>query len=151
MKWPLDDGFSEFFIFFLYSSIGGGSVCDRFELLRHMGSRIPSSGVQVHAGNLRVSIIHWTLTWTTGSLMCVHHHSFFNVCTWSFLCLRRHRGGWAHRQRVSTTFFTRKNSQICAPDGVRTSGHGNYWILRPMLYQLSHPISEFGKWIDLHV
>ena len=26
--------------------------------------------------------------------------------------MRIHRGGWAHRQRVSTTFFTRKNSQI---------------------------------------
>ena len=26
----------------------------------------------------------------------------------------------------------------CAPDGIRTSGHGIHWILRPMLYQLSH-------------
>ena len=32
-------------------------------------------------------------------------------------------GGWVHRQRVSTTFLTWKNSQICscAPDGIRTS------------------------------
>ena len=31
-----------------------------------------------------------------------------------------HRG-WAHRQRVSTTFFTQKNSHLsCAPDGIQT-------------------------------
>ena len=29
-------------------------------------------GVQVHAGYFHVSIIHQTLTWTTGSLTCVH-------------------------------------------------------------------------------
>ena len=29
--------------------------------------------------------------------------------------------GWAHRQRISATFLTRKNS--CAPDGVQMSGH----------------------------
>ena len=29
----------------------------------------------VHAGSFHVSIIHQTLTWTTGSLSCVHDHS----------------------------------------------------------------------------
>ena len=29
----------------------------------------------VHAGSLRVSVIHQTLTWTTGSLSCVRDHS----------------------------------------------------------------------------
>ena len=35
----------------------------------------------VHAGSFGVSVIHQTLTWTTGS---------FNVCTWSFLRVRIH-------------------------------------------------------------
>ena len=34
------------------------------------------------------------------------------IRTWSFLCVRVHTGGWAHRQRVSTTFLTQKNWQI---------------------------------------
>ena len=34
----------------------------------------------------------------------------FIVHTWSFLCVCIHRG-WAHWQRVSTTFFTLENSQ----------------------------------------
>ena len=42
------------------------------------------------------------------------HHVLFILTltfTWSFLRVRIHtRGCWAHRQRVSTTFFTRKNS-----------------------------------------
>ena len=32
-------------------------------------------------------------------------YRIFNVRTWSFVCVR-----WAHRQRVTTTFLTRKNS-----------------------------------------
>ena len=52
-------------------------------------------------------------------------------------------GGWAHRQWVSTTFFTRKKNVInfsCAPDagGVQTSG---LWISSPTLFQLSHPVT----------
>ena len=31
--------------------------------------------VKVHAGSFSVSVIHQTLTWTTGSLACVHDHS----------------------------------------------------------------------------
>ena len=51
-------------------------------------------------------------------------------------------GGWAHQQRVSTTFFTRKNSQIlyCAPDRIRPF---ILWILSPTLYQLSHPVTPY--------
>ena len=45
------------------------SVCDRFLFLCHLGSHIPSSGVQMYAGYFRVSIIHQILTWTTRSLI----------------------------------------------------------------------------------
>ena len=45
-----------------------------------------------------------TLTWTTGSLTCVLDYSYACVYT---------RGGWAHRQRVSTTLLTRKTFHDC--------------------------------------
>ena len=32
--------------------------------------------LQVHAGSFRVSVIHQTLTWTTGILTCVRDHSY---------------------------------------------------------------------------
>ena len=58
----------------------------------------------VHAGSLRVFVIHQTLTWTTGSLSCI-----LNMI---ILVHAYTHGGWAHRQRVSTTFLTQKNSHI---------------------------------------
>ena len=65
-------------------------------------------------------------------------YRILNVRTWSFLCVCIHTEGWAHRQRVSTTFWLGKTLTIlsCAPDGVRTAA---FWISSPMLYQLSHP------------
>ena len=57
----------------------------------------------VHAASFHVSVIHQTLTWNTGSLLC--------VCDHSCACIYTHRG-WAHQQRVSRTFLTQKNSQI---------------------------------------
>ena len=65
-------------------------------------------------------------------------YRIFNVRTWPFLCVRIHtRRGWAHRQRVDTTFLTEKLTNFsCAADGVRTSG---LWISSPTLYRLSHP------------
>ena len=61
---------------------------------------------QVHAGSFRVSIIHRTLTGTT---------RIFNVrtCSFSCACVYMHTGVGHNRQRVSTTFLTRKNSQFC--------------------------------------
>ena len=56
--------------------------------------------LQVYPGSVRVSAIHGTLTWTTWSLTCVRDHSY--AC----LCIRM--VGWAHRQRVSATLWTRK-------------------------------------------
>ena len=96
-------------------------------------SRYPTViNYKVHVGSFRVSIIHRTLRWTTGSLTCVRDHSYACVYT---------RGSWAHLQRVSTTFLTRKKTShtnvSCAPatDGVRTSG---LWISSPTLSELGH-------------
>ena len=56
----------------------------------------------VRVWSFLVSVIHRTLTWTTGYLACVRDHPC--ACVYS-------RGGWAHG-RVSTTFLTRKNSPL---------------------------------------
>ena len=39
-------------------------------------------------------------------------YGVFNVRAWSFLCVRIHTRGWAHRQRVSTTIVTGKHSRF---------------------------------------
>ena len=72
------------------------------------------------------SIIHRTLTWTTGSWTCVRDHSYACIYT---------RG--LDTPTSQHNILTRKNTIFsCALDRVRTSG---LWILSPMLYQLSHP------------
>ena len=75
---------------------------------------------KLHAGSLHVSIIHHTLTWTTGSLACVCDHS----CT----CV--------HTQGLGTPTASQHNFDpekltilFCAPDGIRTSV---LWILSPI-------------------
>ena len=46
-------------------------------------SRYPTLGnCKVHAGCFCASIIHRTLTWTTGSLMCIHY-----ICDHSYACV----------------------------------------------------------------
>ena len=96
-------------------------------------SRYPNaySNYKVHAGSVRVSIIHRTLTWTTGSLTCVRDHSY--ACVYI-------QGGWAHPQRVSTTFLTRRNSHKFFLCSWRGSNSG-LWSSSPTLYQLSHPVT----------
>ena len=45
---------------------------------------LPSPDIQrypVHAGSFRVSVIHRALIWTTGSLTCIHDHSYACICT----------------------------------------------------------------------
>ena len=76
-------------------------------------------------------------------------YRIFNVRTWWLLCVRVYNythGGWAHRQRVSTTFWlgTNVTNLCCAPDagGVRTS---DLRISNPTLYQLSHPVTPFQR------
>ena len=74
-----------------------------------------------------VSVIHQTLTWTTGSLTCIRNNSYACVYT----------------QGLGTPTVSQHNtfdsSFSCAPDGVRTSGHE---ILSPGLYQLSRTHAE---------
>ena len=81
----------------------------------------------MHAGSFRVSIIRRTLTWTTGSLMCVRGRSCTCVYTQGL-------GIPTASQHISDseklTIFS------CAPDAIRTA-----WIWSPMLYQLSHPVT----------
>ena len=73
------------------------------------GSRYPTLiNYEVHAGFFRASIMHRTLTWTTGSVTCVREHSYD---AWVYTHTHTHtHDGWAQRQRVSTTFLTQKCS-----------------------------------------
>ena len=67
-----------------------------------------------------------TLTWTTGSLMCVRDHSYAH-------------GGWVHG-RVSTFLLGKTHKFFLC------SGWGsNLWSLdlESMLYQLSHPSPQW--------
>ena len=87
--------------------------------------------VQVHAGYFRVSIVHRTDM----------DYRIFNVR--AFLCVRLHTGvAWAHRQRVSTTILTRKNSHKCF---LCSGQDSNPRPLDPSLtlYLLSHPVTPF--------
>ena len=89
---------------------------------------------KVHAGSFCVIIVHWTLTWTTGSLACVRDHSYAYVYT---LGLHGHTDS-----KSAQHFWLWKNSLSfsCAPDGVRTS---SLWTSSPTLYQLSHPVTQY--------
>ena len=63
----------------------------------------------VHAGSFRVSVIQRTLTWTTGSLSCVHLYT---------------RGGWAHTPTSSQhniLDYEKLKRFSCAPDEIPTS------------------------------
>ena len=81
---------------------------------------------------LCVSVIHQTLTWTTGSLQWVVH-------TWSFLCMRIHTGVGYTDNESAQHFWLWKTliNFSSAPNGVQTSG---LWISSPTLYLLCHPI-----------
>ena len=74
-------------------TVGGGEV--------HKYMYLPVS--KVYAGSVRVSVIHQTLIWTTGSLTCIHDPSYACVYT-------QRLGTPTIIERVSTTFLTRKNS-----------------------------------------
>ena len=77
----------------------------------------------MHAGSFRVSVIHWTLTWTTGSLTSVRDHSCACVYT---------RGLGTPATSQHNTFDSEKLTHFsCAPDRIRTS----------VLWILSHPVT----------
>ena len=75
-----------------------------------------------------VSIIHQTLTWTTGSLSCVRDHSFACICT---------RGLGTLTSQQNLTLKNSRKFLLCSEQG------SNLWSLdlESMLYQLSHPIA----------
>ena len=76
-----------------------------------------------HAGSFPVSIIHRTLTrGGLQDLYCASVIILARACT--------PHGGWAHRQRVSITFLTRKNSQmflVLLTAGFEPSSFGSDW------------------------
>ena len=96
------DQFLYFYIFFKYTLLSLSGNSGRLTWERVQQPQEPRYPVlQVHAGSFRVSVIHRTLTWTTRFLTCARDPVYARVYT---------RGGWAHRQRIRTTFLTRKNS-----------------------------------------
>ena len=71
-----------------------------------------------------VSVIHRTLTWTTGSVSCACHHSCACVYT---------RGLGTPTACQHNVFDSEKlQKKSSAPDGIRTPV---LWILSPTLYQ----------------
>ena len=76
------------------------------------------------------SVIHRTLTWTTGSSACVRDHS----CAWVYT-----RGLGTLTASQHNMFDSEKHTFFSsAPDGIRTPV---LWILSPTHYQLSHPVT----------
>ena len=65
-------------MFFLYTLLSLSGNSGRLRLQQPQEQRYPV--LKVHTGYFRVSIIHRTLTWTTGSLTCVRNHSYACVC-----------------------------------------------------------------------
>ena len=76
---------------------------------------------KVQAGRVRVSLIYRTLAWTTISLTCVRDHP----------CACIYTRGLGTPTRVSTTFLTRKNSQVFLVflTGFEPSSFGS-WVWR---------------------
>ena len=64
-------------------------------------------------------------------------YRIFNVRTWAFLCVRIHTGV-GHISQHNILYSEKLTMFSCAPDGIRTLVLG---ILRPTLYQWSHPVS----------
>ena len=110
----------------------GGVVCDCFQFLCHLGSHIPSLGVQVRAGYFCVSIIHQT------------DMDYINVRTCSYACV--YTRGWSTPTTNQRTILTWKNSHklfLCSGrDSNLWSSNPLDLFLRPMFYQLSHHIHQ---------
>ena len=87
---------------------------------------------KVHAGSFHGSVIHRTLTWTTGSLSCIRDR--FYVCVYT-LGLGTPTASQHENLRLGKTLT---NFVLVLPTGVRTL---SLWILSPMFCQLSHPIT----------
>ena len=88
----------------------------------------------MHAGSFRVSIIHRSLTWITGSLTCVRDYSY--------TCITHTEVGHTDNESEHHFWLGKTLTHFYrAPDagGVRTS---DLWISNPTLYQLS---SQSGR------
>ena len=84
-------------------------------------SRYPTLiNYKVHAGSFRVSIIHQTLTWTTGSVMCVRDHYawvYTTVLVWL-----------GYRTECLVSWMRMKNmSDLCASGRIRNRFQGSWW------------------------
>ena len=85
-----------------------GCVCDRFLFLHHLGSHIPSSGVQVHAG-----------------YFCFHKppksdmgYRIFNVRTWYVVYVCIHMGG-GHTNSESAHLSDSEKVFLVLPTGFK--------------------------------
>ena len=91
---------------------------------------------RVHAGSFHIAVIHWTVTWTTGSLTCVCDHSYACIYTW----------GLGTLQTVSQHNISDLENSFnfsCSPEGVQT------WVTECWVwhYQLSHPVTPKVNWL----
>ena len=71
-----------YYYYFVYTSLslsGNSGRLTWVRLQQPQEQRYPV--LQVHTGSFRVSVIHRTLTWTTGSITSVHDHSYACVYT----------------------------------------------------------------------
>ena len=72
-------------------------------------------GPTVHAGSFRVSIIHRTLTWTTGSLISLCDNSYARTYTWGLGTLTTSQHNIFHSEKlikISTCFWLVSLSHI---------------------------------------
>ena len=97
-------------------------------------SRYPTLiNYKVHSGFFRVSVIHLTLTWITGSLTCVRDHSY----------ARAYKRGLDTPTSQNIMFDSEKLSQFFLVLLTRFPT-SSLWIWSPTLYQLSHPVTPLG-------
>ena len=75
--------------------------------------------LQVHAGSFHLSIIHQTLTmtWTTGSLMCIHDHSYACLYTWGLGTLMSQHNIFDSKKRspIFLVFLTGFEPRVFGP------------------------------------
>ena len=93
-------------------------------------------GIEVHLSSCQLSAC-WVCSWFHNPPNSDMDYRIFNVCTWSFMLEDTH--GVGHTDSESVQHFWLWKTQYCALGGIRTFV---FWILSPMLYQLSHPVTQ---------
>ena len=90
-----------------------------------------------HAVSFRVSVIHRTLEFTTGSLTCVRDHSY--ACVYI-------QGVGRTDSESAQHFWLGKTHMFCLCSGRGSnSGHGIHWILSPNALPIEPP--RHYRWI----